>query len=171
VPLKSIINNETHKIFQDHGVEFNSTTAGIIPSYTAMRRMLHNQRRKTTPKLPQSIKEIDLPDKYRTTSYGQPFLLFDTYNKFDPNDKAEDRIIAFASNHQLICLENCSTWHVDGTFSTSPQLFYQMYVIGGSYKDEFFPCVFVFLKNKSQESYQRMIQRLLKINLRILNQT
>ena len=101
------------------------------------------------PKLPTKTDEIELSLKYIMTNYHELFLLFDT--------KDGDRIICFCSKN-LVCLNLSPEWHIDGTFGTSPYLYYQMYIISALYLGEMHPCCFVFLKNKKQTTYYRMIE-------------
>lgn len=118
--------------------------------YDSYKSCLYDQKAKTLPKLPTNTDEIVFRMHYTLTNYGEPFLLFDT--------KDGDRIICFSSLHQLKCLSISVEWHIDGTFGTSPYLYYQMYIISAWYLGEMHPCCFVFLKNKKQSTYYRMLE-------------
>ena len=48
--------------------------------------------------------------------------------QFDNNDE-EKGIIILATSRNLDILEESTSWYVDGTFSTCPQLFYQVLAI------------------------------------------
>ena len=111
---------------------------------------MYDQRAKTLPKLPQTTDDIQLDDTFSKTSYGDFFLLFDT--------KDGDRIICYASRTQLSCLSLSPYLHGDGTFSTSPLLYYQLYIISAWYLQEMHPCCFVFLKSKKQATYRKMLE-------------
>ena len=78
-------------------------------------------RRGEMPLLPKTSETLDLDGQFITTLDGLRFLLFDT--------EGNDRIIAFASDRQLECLSRSTKCHSDGTFKSSPQLFFQHYII------------------------------------------
>jgi hypothetical protein len=92
-----------------------------IPSFLKLKRSLYFQRQKELPKLPQDTSQILLSERFSLTNSGNRFLLFDS------ND--DDRILAFASSFQIDLLKKAERWHVDGTFSKCPKLFFQVYVI------------------------------------------
>ena len=58
------------------------------------------------------------------------------------------------------CLENSPVWHVDGTFKTSPKLYYQMFNIHAWFRDEMYQCATFFLKTKEEKTYYRSLQQL-----------
>ncbi|CAF0898485.1 unnamed protein product [Brachionus calyciflorus] len=63
---------------------------------------------KFLPNLPKSPEEINLPEDFKKTVVGEPFLLFDTMD--------DDRIIAFCTNNGLTRLSKAEQWHLDATF-------------------------------------------------------
>ncbi|CAF1044582.1 unnamed protein product [Brachionus calyciflorus] len=70
------------------------------------------------PRLPKEISESSLNlDRFCMTSYSKEFLLFDTVDI--------DRKIAFASKIQLEILSKSTKWHINGTFKSCPNLYYQ----------------------------------------------
>lgn len=46
---------------------------------------------------------------------------------------------------------------MDGTFKIAPNLFLQIFVILGSRNGGIHPCIYVFLPNKEQETYRRLV--------------
>ena len=48
---------------------------------------------------------------------------------------------------------------MDGTFDAAA-IFYQLYIIYGWYKGEMYPCAYIFLENKSSNTYQKIFQHL-----------
>ena len=62
---------------------------------------------------------------------NEEFLLFDS--GADDNN----RILIFASAIDVNRLSRCSTWLMDGTFKTSPDIFYQLWVLHGLYRYDF----------------------------------
>ncbi len=50
--------------------------------------------------------------------------------------------------------------HSDGTFKTSAQFFYQLYIIHSWYKQHMFPSAYVLMTNKSESSYKIVLHEL-----------
>ncbi|XP_025191560.1 uncharacterized protein LOC112591837 [Melanaphis sacchari] len=50
-------------------------------------------------------------------------------------------------------MEKCDHWYADGTFSTSPNLFYQIYTVHGIQYNNIFPSIFALLPNKTENTY------------------
>lgn len=63
-----------------------------------------------------------IPQKYHLTNDEQPFLLYDS-------GPGGDRILLFSTERNLRLMENCKHWYADGTISTSPSLFTQIYTV------------------------------------------
>ena len=53
-------------------------------------------------------------------------------------------------------LNGCSTRHCDGTFSVSPDVFYQVYTIHGVIEDTLIPLDYALLPNKTQTTYSKL---------------
>ena len=113
----------------------------------------YRARNKNLPKAPKTSEDINLDNDYGLTNDKKRFALFDT--------KDDERIICFTSDTQLKVLHNCEHWYVDGTFSSSPQHYSQLYIIRGWFMGEMYPCAYVALKNKSENTYKRMLQLLI----------
>lgn len=61
---------------------------------------------------------------------GENFVMFDNKDLLEPDD-ADDRIIMFATQRAMDFMANCTTLHMDGTVSSAPVLFDQIYAIIG----------------------------------------
>jgi hypothetical protein len=83
---------------------------------------LNKARRLQTPPIPDA-QLFDLPECYTKTIKGLPFLCIDQLIK------RKTRMLVFASNEQLKMLFNSSIVLMDGTFSSSPSIFSQVYCI------------------------------------------
>ncbi|CAF0717105.1 unnamed protein product [Brachionus calyciflorus] len=161
--IKTCVKNDTHsikKILDDEiamAIKENNLSideaAEYAPKYKNTVKTLYKTRLANfVPKLPKNISEINFNGAYSSftlTNYSERYLLFDTEDN--------ERIICFASDKQLEILSLTKRWHVDGTFKAAPSLFYQLYMIHAWYLDEMHACVFVFLQNKYQSSYLRML--------------
>ena len=64
-------------------------------------------------------------------------------------------MLVFASTTTLKALASSEKWHGDGTFKTSPKLFYQNYILFARYnKFRVLPCVYAFLTSKDSDDYR-----------------
>ena len=61
----------------------------------------------------------------------------------------------FGTQENLLKLSELDTIYVDGTFSTCPSLFRQLFTINGFVGGQQFPLVYGFLPNKSRADYNR----------------
>ena len=107
---------------------------------------------------PNSIKEISIPVELQLTERGDQFLAFDS----GPDD--ENRVLIFATETNLDTLETSPEWHADGTFKTSPLLFYQLYSIHAVYNDHTVPLVYILLTNKNTSVYKKAFSALKDLN-------
>ena len=67
------------------------------------------------------------------------------------------RILIFALQFDCAHLSQCNTWLDDGTFRSSPAMFFQLWVIHGLYRGRVLPFVFCLLPDKQQQTYGRAI--------------
>ena len=70
------------------------------------------------------------------------------------------RIIIFCSDWGLGMMSKVKSLHSDGTFKTSAQFFYQLYIIHSWYKQHMFPSAYVLMTKKSESSYKLVLQEL-----------
>ena len=69
-------------------------------------------------------------------------------------------MICYASNVGLEILSKSTEWHADGTFKSAPRKYKQLYHIHAWYKGHMYLCAKIFLKNKDEVTYDRMLQML-----------
>ena len=105
------------------------------------------------PKLPQGIEELkELPDAYKLTKSNKQFLA-SPVNLFS-------QFIILASVIGLNILSKSEKWWCDGTFKSSPNLYYQHYIIHGRYNGWPLPGMFTFLSGKTKDIYCQMFTTL-----------
>lgn len=75
------------------------------------------------PIVPKSLAELVLPEIL--TASNENFVLYDN------GSDAKDRIIIFGTEQMKAFLMSCDIIHMDGTVSSAPALFNQIYVIHG----------------------------------------
>ena len=86
---------------------------------------LFRQKAKSPLPVPRSRAEIVLPQEYKETASGAPFLVYDS-------GEVEDRVLIFASAESFQLLASSKEWYSDGTFKTVPeQFFFQLYTLHG----------------------------------------
>jgi len=134
--------------------QLSKEAIALMPSYEALRQRL--QRCKVNPygelTMPSSIKEIDLPDEFQYTMRGDLFLQFDSGQE-DP-----ERYLIFTTNDNLEYLNTNSSWYIDGTFDSCPDLFYQMLTIHVLAKGRNLPCIYTLLPSKKQSAYKSVFE-------------
>ena len=99
----------------------------------------------------------DPPQAYRTTTNGDPFLVYDS------GLGDEERIFIFASQDALQFLADSEHWYADGTFRVCLETFFQLYTIHGQRDGRIFPCIFSLLPNKNENTYNRLFEQLFQL--------
>jgi len=127
--------------------------AANMSNKTTLVRKIRYERAKAEerPKVPKSAQEFfNLPDRYTKSSDGGDFL---RSVKFV--DKAETKVmLLFISQHGINVLKTCTTLQGDGTFSTCPDGFGQLYFLFGcTQSGKAIPAAFALLPNKAMETY------------------
>ena len=133
-----------------------------IPKVTALRKII--KRKRTTlscaPSNPTDLWELCLPESYKIyipqPGVEENFLLCDS----GPGDK---RILIFGRASWLQHLVTSEVWFADGTFSITPLLFSQIYVISAKKHRGVHPIIYALLPDKQRATYVRMFQLLLDI--------
>ncbi|CAF3502099.1 unnamed protein product [Rotaria sp. Silwood2] len=112
------------KIYEEESAKMilKFSTIAILPSQREMSSSLNKARRLETPPIPDS-QIFDIPYLYTRTIKNEEFLCVDKFIK------RKTRILLFASNEQLKLLFQNSIVLMDGTFSTCPKIFDQVFTI------------------------------------------
>jgi hypothetical protein len=98
------------------------------------------------------LEELTIPDEYKITTNGEPFLLYESFSK----NIEEKRILIFSTEKNVNLLLESKHWFVDGTFSYCPSLFVQLYTIHSIIACNIVPLVYILLPNKKEITYRRM---------------
>lgn len=64
-------------------------------------------------------------------------------------------------------MENSEHWFCDGTFSSAPLIFSQLYAIHGIHYSNVIPSVYALLPDKKEETYKRFFRAVKSINLNL----
>lgn len=147
-----------------------------LPYRQNLTKRIQRERLKGMPTNPRNVDDLrNIPGMYRATLDGENFLLYDSYN--DATDVSDDddstseetnlgRILIFATKANLQALAKSEIWFVDGTFKTSPAIFYQLFVIKGSVSHvvdgiqqvSIFPFVYALMENKREAGYTEVLE-------------
>ena len=98
----------------------NEILAQVIPSFSSIKANLKKHRGKHRPKLPLSLREIELTESQTQTVKKEKFLI---------TNKSHNKILLFASPKGIEMLSKTSQWHGDGTFHVASKYYYQLYII------------------------------------------
>lgn len=136
------------KSFKLQRRSFISTTSiNSLPTVNAMKKIINRKRRHDLPTEPANLEDVFIPDKLKNTISQQLFLQYETNLDFTDDKATSDsdkEFLGFSSSSQLqkfgniliFCtIENlrylgqAKYFIIDGTFKTSPSLYYQIYTI------------------------------------------
>ncbi|CAF4152127.1 unnamed protein product [Rotaria socialis] len=131
----------------------HEATAAVL-SVIEFRSNMSKTRRKQTSVIPKSC-AFDLPLPYQQTIAGQRFLFMDYFVK-----RAKERVLLFSSDEQLNLLFSNDIIFMDGTFSTAPSNFDQVFLIHIQNFNQGLPVVFCLLPNRRAATYAEMFERL-----------
>ena len=123
------------------GTELQNISDGVganLPSLETLRRNIrHSCQDRNMPPTPSHREDIpDLPPAYRTTTNGDPFLVYDS------GVEDEERILIFTSQDAMQFLSDSEHWCVDGTFRVCPENSFQLHTIHGRRDGRIFLYVF-----------------------------
>ncbi|CAF3363228.1 unnamed protein product [Rotaria sp. Silwood2] len=131
----------------------SNTAIAILPSEREMNSGINKARRGITPIIP-TTQLFDIPKSYSKTLNKSEFLITDKMIT------RRQRILLFSTSEQLKMLFAAETIFMDGTFSTCPSMFDQVYTIHAIKYDQSFPCVFGLLPNRQKSTYHFMFREL-----------
>jgi len=124
-----------------------------FPDLYSIKSSLYNHKWKNFPKLPQNLDELVVPSQLTVTEDDKDFLICD-------GKVEKERILIFASRTGLEILSKTQQWHADGTFKSAPQMFLQVYIICGFYKEKLFPCVDAVTTAKNEIAYKYILDQI-----------
>ncbi|CAF1004023.1 unnamed protein product, partial [Brachionus calyciflorus] len=150
-PKPKIYVDEINNIVSE-GLDHEQVAAFLNLKQNQILQRAYRAREKYQPKRVKCTKDIDLDNKFGLTTDNKPFVLFDS------ND--QDRIIAFCSPVGLEILKKTKQIHVDGTFKSTPKIFYQTYGLHSWLFGQMFPSVYVLLGQKTERIYRKMLSLL-----------
>ncbi|CAM4967139.1 unnamed protein product [Rotaria socialis] len=122
---------------------------------------LNKARRLETPPIPDS-QIFGIPYLYTRTIENEEFLCVDKFIK------RKTRILLFASNEQLKMLYQNSIVLMDGTFSTCPKIFDQVFTIHSIKYEQSFICGIGLLPDRKKSTYRFVFEELKGLAVRMI---
>ncbi|CAF2942003.1 unnamed protein product [Rotaria sp. Silwood2] len=120
-------------IIHEARFKLSSDAAITNPQYNASQRVIQRIRRdENIPSEPKTFADIVIVLNFQITITNEKFILYD-------NNDDNRRLLIFASKEQLGFLNQCESWHCDGTFAVAPKMFEQMYSVHGSIRGKSLP--------------------------------
>ena len=124
--------------------ETNDILMRLPKKSTIERRIQRHRKKSEAPMANPRNRNFPIPERYAD------FILYDS-GVADPQ-----RIIAVGNRELISCFRNASIWFGDGTFSVVPEMYFQLYTVHTKSGNNYPPCVYFLLPNKTQETYRRM---------------
>ncbi|XP_046564156.1 uncharacterized protein LOC124272958 [Haliotis rubra] len=152
-PIPTLYNEVLASVSDGPWTEENRSFIAEMPTYDTVKNRLYQARRSTFPPIPSSRREIVIPDEFKTTNAGEPFVII--------NDGDDDKILGMTTTVNMQHLCAAEVVYGDGTFYVSPSLFLQLYTLHAMVGGQMFPLVFFLLPDKATVTYDRAF-RLLK---------
>lgn len=130
-----------------------------LPSKDTIRRMVRRVRNEAgVPAIPRDIENLVIPPEFRTIKINDQecqFLKYDSEQTILPG-----RMLIFSTATNLNILTRSHKWYADGTFSVTPNLFYQLYTIHAEHGGTIIPLVYAVLPNKTKATYMKLLEEL-----------
>ena len=147
-------------------LEMTEPILAKFPDPYHMKKTLYNQRMKNLPPLPKSLEEVVIPEELSAINILDRFNQLQTFNILAHDSSKEsgnDRFFIFTIEPHIERLRNCKIILADGTFDSVPKINYQLYTIHGVIGDIAPPLFYALLPNKTQSTYEKMLEAVKKI--------
>ncbi|XP_076060312.1 uncharacterized protein LOC143036638 [Oratosquilla oratoria] len=115
-----------------------------MPKANSTKRALRRIRAEHRPRDPQSLQDLVITSDWASNLH------------YDNGQEPVERVIIFTTPRHLEELAACDGWCMDGTFSVSPRLFTQLYVIQGRSHGVYLPLIYALLERKTKASYETL---------------
>lgn len=148
----------TSQVINECLANISQASQAALPNNSALRKVIRRKRNQihAAPLDPVTLQELILPDRYKLyqpqQGLNENFLLHDS----GPQDN--NRIIIFGRETWLQHLQLSQNWFADGTFSISPRLFSQVYVVMAKKLGGVHPIFYALLPNKQRRTYVQMFE-------------
>ena len=142
-PITILYNESSALLSQNH----NATSR--FPLFNQIDSSLYRERLSHFPALSMSRAELNIPSQLRKTIAGCNFHMFSLAN----ND-----IVIFSTEENIRWLSTKSHWCADGTFTSVPKIYTQIFTIHGFEGDKLIPLVYCLLSSKTRAKYSQVFR-------------
>lgn len=149
-----VLESRTNILVARHLEAADEGVMAHLPKIETIRRDVRRQRQLQhgLPVVPDPFNTMfEIPNQLTTTINGN-FLQFD--------NGLEDRILIFGTPGSLNYLSNSTHWFMDGTFSTAPPQFAQLYTVHGFNIGRNVVGAYCLLPNKRLATYTQMLNQI-----------
>ena len=153
-------NASTRVVIQNATYGLPLEAAGSVQSDEAAARTVQRTRQRLNPRPPEPASLAAIPVVNITTAMNEPFCYYDS-GAHDPK-----RFMIFTCASNLERLASVRHMAMDGTFKVTPPQFFQTFVLHAvlparnQNRSPTLPMVYVFMADKSYESYVKVFQHL-----------
>ena len=116
-------------------------------------KQMHGIRNKIT-----RLRNVIFSESEKLTKDGRPFLLYDSREDTDPDEKAKPVFMIWGTEENIAILRSSPHWGGDGTFASCTKVASQFYSVHCS-KYPALPLIFAVLPNMKQETYLRLFKK------------
>lgn len=124
-------NLTTHSIIAKSIQGAKKATLASLPNSKQLAKTVQRHRKSGFMKNPRELSELHLPEEFCQTIEKKKFLLYDS----GIEEGIQERMLIFATDDNLRFLSQCDQIYMDGTFSITPPLFSQVYILHGIYAE------------------------------------
>ena len=139
-------------VYNEGIVKLDPGQVRVLPAFPSMSSAPYRHRRKQIPALPLAIFDVGLNGVWTETADGRPFLL--------TADGDADRILIFSTDQKLPALQSADSIYMDGTFSSCPELWDQIYILHPRSGSTTYALVYVLLPDRQIDTYCRLFRQL-----------
>ena len=128
-------------------------TSASLPPVRSLKRTVRRIRSKDVPATPRTLAQLRIPDRYKSSVSGGPFLQHDS----GPKD-GNQRFLIFGTESSLRAMSRSSVWLMDGTFSVASALIYQLYTFSYLNDGASYVALYCLLPSKTLTLYTRVLE-------------
>ncbi|KAE9523994.1 hypothetical protein AGLY_015641 [Aphis glycines] len=139
----------TRAILRETSAQLPCAVVGQLPNIKCLKKTIQRSRKTVEAS----------PANHQSYNFEIP-----NYVRHGDNGNYDNRILLFSTEKSLNVLRNSDHWFSDGTFSSCPNLFGQLYTIHAVYSSEIISLVYVLLPDKKEVTYNKMFQALKTLN-------
>lgn len=137
-----------------------------LPDRLNLKKIVSRERLRNLPANPTNIEDLgEVPARYRQTLGKDQFLIYDSND--EDEDVAFGRVLIFSTNENLRDLARSPIWFLDGTFSTVPAIFFQLFAIIAATTQRTrqgdqtvgLPMVYALMQSKEEAAYRKIFDK------------